>query len=70
MVEYYKLSLLKEVQHGASWEDIYLEIDGNKSRIIATHPQCLEGLLNQKLEKITREDVKKLFLNLSGDDCH
>ena len=70
MVEYYKLSLLKRIEHGASWEEIYLEIDGEKSKIIATYPQILTNVLNEKLEKMTEEDVKKLSHDLSADFGH
>ncbi len=65
MVEYYKLSLLKRAEHGASWEEIYLQIDGDQSRIITTRPQMLNGVVKQKLEKMTEKEVKELF-----DDMH
>ncbi|MCX6746980.1 MAG: hypothetical protein NTU63_02490 [Candidatus Pacearchaeota archaeon] len=74
MVEYYRLSLLKGLTHGASWEEIYLKIDGDKSKILTTNPQMLEGVFRQKLEKMTEEDVKELFDNLHRDtgcvSCH
>jgi len=74
MVEYYKLSSLAKNDWGAGWEEIYLEINGDKSKIVTTNPQMLTGVLRQKLEKMTEEDVKKLFDGLNRDtgcvSCH
>jgi hypothetical protein len=67
MVEYYKLSSLTKNDWGAGWEEIYLEINGDKSRIVATNPQMLPDVLKQKLEKMTEEDVKKLLDSLNRD---
>ena len=70
MAEYYKLSSLVKNETLASWEEVYLEINGSKSRIIATNPQVSVNILSRKLEKMSEEEMEKLFLNLSGDDCH
>ena len=74
MTEYYKLSSLKKNDWGAGWEETYIEIDGDKSRIVSTNPQMLTGVLRQKLEKMTEEDVKKLLDGLNRDtgcvSCH
>ena len=74
MVEYYKLSFLIKIDGVDRWEDTYLEINGDKSKIITTNPQMLTGVSRQKLEKMTEEDVKKLFEDLHRDtgcvSCH
>ena len=74
MAEYYKLSFLIKNDWGAAWEEIYLEINGDKSKIITTNPQISTEVLRQKLEKMTEEDVKKLFDDLHRDtgcvSCH
>jgi ATP-dependent helicase YprA (DUF1998 family) len=74
MTEYYKLSFLKKVKGGATWEEIYLEINGNKSAIVITNPQMLNGVLRQKLEKMSEEDVEKLLDDSNRDtgcvSCH
>ena len=67
MVEYYKLSLLIKKDRGAGWEEVYLEINGDKSKILVTYPSVLTGMLRHKLEKMTEEDVKKLLDSLNRD---
>ena len=62
MPEYYKLSLLRRTRDGADWEEIYLEINGQKSRVIAHLPDSEQvRLLNSKLEKISGKEAMKKF---------
>lgn len=59
MVEYYKLSFLKQVKSGASWEEFYLVIGGDKPEVHILQQTTGIGILNKKLERITKEDFRK-----------
>lgn len=76
MAEYYKLSFLRNIEPSASrprggseWEEIYLEIDGNKSRVVVHTPQTRATSKN-KLEKISKKEVDKILDVLSIDFGH
>ncbi|MBA7676722.1 hypothetical protein ES703_84966 [subsurface metagenome] len=62
MIEYYKLSLLKKTKDGAVWDEIYLEMNGEKSRVMDYGFRSNESRpLNSKLEKISDEEAKEIL---------
>ena len=67
MAEYYKLT--RYVAHGRSdvnIEEIYLEINGDKSAVM-THIPEEKKLLNTKLEKISEEDAVEALHRSQGN---
>lgn len=58
MQEYYQLSILRKTTNGSSWEEIYLKINGEKSRVIEDLPNSEQTMpLNFKLEKISNKEL-------------
>ena len=58
MIEYYKLSLLRNAEHGEVLilDKIYLEINGEESRVME-YKSRQGKLLNSKLEKISKDEA-------------
>jgi len=62
--QHYKLSILRRIKGGARWENIYFEINGKESKIIAYETLQSEEPINSKLEKISTEEVDKVLRDL------
>jgi hypothetical protein len=63
MIEYYRIRLMRassKIRDNVT-EETYIEIDGDKYRIIATSPLAFEGEVRLTLDKLTREEMKALF---------
>ena len=71
MGEYYKLSVLREAKQRADWEHFYLEINGDKSKIVLYVSSRVVGeVSNSKLEKITEKETKKAISESNVDHGH
>jgi len=71
MYKYYKLSVLREDKQGADWESFYLEINGEKPKIILYVPgRIMGGVSNSKLEKITEKEIKEAISESNIDHGH
>jgi ribosomal protein S25 len=68
MVEYYKLSFVRKVDGKRVDEEIYLEINGDKPKIIAHLPKTVSMyVMNSKIEKITDELAENVLRDLQVD---
>ena len=68
-MDYYKLSVLRKVEHGADWETIYIQVDEGKPKIML-HDSPIGHPLNSKIESVTKEEFQKVWNDSRADFGH